>query len=131
MLHVNKLSNVLKIQNKFYIKNAIVLRSLATIKEIFPNKIDFPTRHIGPRKTEVVGMLDLLGYKVIIEITNFILVKRLKILCLWVMINIYFFFHIIQSLDELTDKAVPNNIQLRRNLVIEEALSKINLKVCL
>lgn len=39
-------------------------RCLATVKDVFPNKIDFPTRHIGPRKTEVVAMLDLLGYKV-------------------------------------------------------------------
>ena len=43
------------------------LRCLATVKDIFPNKIDFPTRHIGPRKTDVVEMLDLLGYKVIEE----------------------------------------------------------------
>lgn len=41
-------------------------RYLATVKDVFPNKIDFPTRHIGPRKTEVVAMLDLLGYKVIV-----------------------------------------------------------------
>lgn len=40
------------------------VRCLATVKEIFPNKVDFPSRHIGPRKTDVVQMLDLLGYKV-------------------------------------------------------------------
>lgn len=67
------------------------VRCLATVKEYFPNKVDFPSRHIGPRKTDVVEMLDLLGYK---------------------------------SLDELTDNAVPKNIQLNRGLVIEEALSK-------
>jgi hypothetical protein len=39
-------------------------RALATIKEIFPSKTEFPTRHIGPRKTDVVSMLDLLGFKV-------------------------------------------------------------------
>lgn len=39
-------------------------RFLATIKDVFPHKTDFPSRHIGPRKTEVVSMLDLLGYKV-------------------------------------------------------------------
>lgn len=69
-------------------------RYLATVKDVFPNKIDFPTRHIGPRKTEVVAMLDLLGYK---------------------------------SLDELSDKAVPKKIQLRRELVIEEALNEHDL----
>lgn len=40
------------------------LRALATVKEIFQNKSEFPTRHIGPRKTDVVSMLDLLGFKV-------------------------------------------------------------------
>lgn len=40
------------------------IRCLATVKEIFQNKSEFPTRHIGPRKTDVVSMLDLLGFKV-------------------------------------------------------------------
>lgn len=39
-------------------------RYLATVKEVFPHKTDFPSRHIGPRKTEVVAMLDYIGYKV-------------------------------------------------------------------
>lgn len=39
-------------------------RFLATVKEVFPQKTDFPSRHIGPRKTEVVAMLDYIGYKV-------------------------------------------------------------------
>lgn len=38
--------------------------------------------------------------------------------------EILFIYVYLKSLDELTDKAVPKNIQLRRNLVIEEALSK-------
>lgn len=41
------------------------IRALATVKEIFHNKSEFPTRHIGPRKTDVVSMLDLLGFKVV------------------------------------------------------------------
>lgn len=44
--------------------DAVQKRFLATVKEVFPNKTDFPSRHIGPRKTEVVAMLDTLGYKV-------------------------------------------------------------------
>ena len=40
------------------------VRALATVKEVFQNKSEFPTRHIGPRKTDVVSMLDLLGFKV-------------------------------------------------------------------
>lgn len=71
--------------------SALAVRYLATVTEYFPNKVDFPSRHIGPRKTDVVEMLDLLGYK---------------------------------SLDDLTNEAVPRNIQLNRGLVIEEALSE-------
>lgn len=41
-------------------------RHLATVKDVFPHKTDFPSRHIGPRKTDVVEMLDLLGFKVFI-----------------------------------------------------------------
>lgn len=66
-------------------------RCLATIKEFFPHKSSFPTRHIGPRKSDVVSMLDLLGFK---------------------------------SLDELTSLAIPKQIQLNRELNIEEPLSK-------
>lgn len=40
------------------------IRAMATVKDIFPNKTNFPARHIGPRKTDVVSMLDLLGFKV-------------------------------------------------------------------
>jgi len=43
------------------------LRYLATTPVgdvLFPTKSDFPSRHIGPRKTDVVTMLDTLGYKV-------------------------------------------------------------------
>lgn len=39
-------------------------RYFATVKEVFPHKTDFPSRHIGPRKTDVVAMLDTLGFKV-------------------------------------------------------------------
>lgn len=42
-------------------------RSLATTPVgdvLFPTKSDFPSRHIGPRKTDVVAMLDTLGFKV-------------------------------------------------------------------
>lgn len=31
---------------------------------LFPERADFPNRHIGPRDQDIVTMLDLLGYKV-------------------------------------------------------------------
>lgn len=34
---------------------------------LFPERVDFPSRHIGPRDQDVVTMLDLLGYKVSIS----------------------------------------------------------------
>jgi hypothetical protein len=43
------------------------VRAFATVKEIFQNKSEFPSRHIGPRKTDVVSMLDLLGFKVTLK----------------------------------------------------------------
>lgn len=55
----------LQVSNYRVHHDAIQRRFLATVKEVFPNKTDFPIRHIGPRKTEVVAMLDLLGFKVI------------------------------------------------------------------
>lgn len=33
---------------------------------LFPERVDFPSRHIGPRDQDIVTMLDSLGYKVII-----------------------------------------------------------------
>lgn len=50
-----------------YYKN-VQKRFLATVQDVFPHKTDFPSRHIGPRKTEVVAMLDTLGFKVCINI---------------------------------------------------------------
>lgn len=44
--------------------NGSGVRCMTTVKDLFPDKSEFPTRHIGPRKTDVVSMLDLLGFKV-------------------------------------------------------------------
>lgn len=30
----------------------------------FPPKDDFPNRHIGPRNSDIISMLDVLGFKV-------------------------------------------------------------------
>lgn len=40
------------------------VRCMTTVKDLFPEKSQFPSRHIGPRKEDVVSMLDLLGFKV-------------------------------------------------------------------
>ncbi|KAJ3643248.1 hypothetical protein Zmor_025972 [Zophobas morio] len=61
---------------------------------LFPHKDEFPSRHIGPRESDVIAMLDSLGFK---------------------------------SLDELTDKAVPQNIRLNRKLDIEEPVGEYEL----
>lgn len=47
--------------------NLQLQRYLATVEELFPNKPDFASRHIGPRKTDVVTMLNSIGFKVIIS----------------------------------------------------------------
>lgn len=35
-----------------------------SVDKLFPNRADFPSRHIGPRDHDIVTMLDLLGFKV-------------------------------------------------------------------
>ncbi|XP_023029095.2 glycine dehydrogenase (decarboxylating), mitochondrial [Leptinotarsa decemlineata] len=61
---------------------------------LFSTKDDFPNRHIGPRESDIITMLDTLGYK---------------------------------SLDELTEKAVPKNISLNKQLDIEEPIGEYEL----
>jgi hypothetical protein len=39
-------------------------RNMSSVYDVFPVKTEFPSRHIGPRKTDVVAMLDSLGLKV-------------------------------------------------------------------
>lgn len=34
-------------------------------RPLFPNKDEFPSRHIGPRDSDIITMLDTLGFKVI------------------------------------------------------------------
>ncbi|XP_065354275.1 glycine dehydrogenase (decarboxylating), mitochondrial [Calliphora vicina] len=46
---------------------------------LFPTKSDFPSRHIGPRKTDVVSMLDTLGYKSLGELTERAVPKAIQL----------------------------------------------------
>ncbi|XP_055598873.1 glycine dehydrogenase (decarboxylating), mitochondrial-like [Uranotaenia lowii] len=64
---------------------------LATVDELFPNKPNFASRHIGPRKSDVTSMLNFIGF---------------------------------QSLDELSEKVIPEAIKFRRFLNIENPLSE-------
>ncbi|KAL7012453.1 hypothetical protein ACKWTF_014862 [Chironomus riparius] len=56
----------------------ISVRSLASAQDIFQHKSKFPTRHIGPRKTDVVSMLDLLGFKTLDELTDKVVPIKIK-----------------------------------------------------
>lgn len=60
--------------------NALSRRLLATVHDVFPHKTDFPSRHIGPRKTEVVAMLDLLGFKVCIMLVIGLQTKQVAVI---------------------------------------------------
>lgn len=56
---IDKFRDILKQRVK------VNVRSVASGSDaLFPSKVDFPSRHIGPRDHDVVTMLDLLGYKV-------------------------------------------------------------------
>lgn len=59
-----KISALPTIKQHYGLFDYIPRRSLASIQEVFPHKTDFPSRHIGPRKTDVVAMLDYIGFKV-------------------------------------------------------------------
>lgn len=50
-----------------YRKKCLRYLSAAVIKQegpLFPPKDDFPGRHIGPRESDIISMLDTLGFKV-------------------------------------------------------------------
>lgn len=61
-LAIKNIKNFTQIYRGYH--KSVQKRFLATVHDVFPHKTDFPSRHIGPRKTEVVAMLDLLGFKV-------------------------------------------------------------------
>lgn len=86
ILQIGKYKNVLD-KRKVLADSA---RALATVREIFPNNSEFPTRHIGPRKTDVVTMLDTLGFKVIwwILFNHFLPIKHFFI----AEINLFIFY---------------------------------------
>lgn len=55
-------SPLVRICNFKHLSRCLATTSVGDV--LFPTKSDFPSRHIGPRKTDVVSMLDTLGYKV-------------------------------------------------------------------
>lgn len=71
----NTISNV-RVAKKSIFGQRVILKNVARCiathnpgsSSLFPERVDFPSRHIGPRDQDVVTMLDLLGYKVGITI---------------------------------------------------------------
>ncbi|CAH1979522.1 unnamed protein product [Acanthoscelides obtectus] len=45
---------------------------------MFPQKEDFPGRHIGPRDADIIHMLDMLGFRSLDELTDKAVPKRIK-----------------------------------------------------
>ncbi|XP_072940362.1 glycine dehydrogenase (decarboxylating), mitochondrial [Epargyreus clarus] len=45
---------------------------------LFPGRVDFPSRHIGPRDQDIVTMLDSLGYKSLDQLTNDAVPKKIQ-----------------------------------------------------
>ncbi|KAG5866285.1 hypothetical protein JTB14_034972 [Gonioctena quinquepunctata] len=46
---------------------------------LFPSKDDFPSRHIGPRDSDIITMLDTLGYKSLDELTKKAVPKKISL----------------------------------------------------
>ncbi|XP_022125521.2 glycine dehydrogenase (decarboxylating), mitochondrial [Pieris rapae] len=87
--------NFLKLKHSLKIRHGARCVSKSSKDEnLFPERVDFPSRHIGPRDQDIVTMLDLLGYK---------------------------------SLDELTNNAVPKQIQLNGLMEIDKPMSEYDL----
>ncbi|VEN55511.1 unnamed protein product [Callosobruchus maculatus] len=62
-------------------KKLISVRWLSAAKTegpMFPQKEDFPGRHIGPRDADIIHMLDMLGFKSLDELTDKAVPKRIK-----------------------------------------------------
>jgi len=80
------------------VPQALLARLASTVssklEEMVPVTVDFPARHIGPRKHDARAMLKQLGFS---------------------------------SLDELTNTAVPDDIKLNRDLILDEPLSEYEL----
>jgi len=72
----------------------LIRYSSTKLDTIIPATVDFPARHIGPRKHDVRGMLKQLGYR---------------------------------DLDELTGAAVPDDIKLNRDMLLDTPLSEYEL----
>jgi len=79
------------LQQIYLQKLGVRLVSTNKLDAILPATVDFPARHIGPRKHDVRGMLKQLGFV---------------------------------NLDDLTNSAVPDNIKLNRDLLLDEPLSE-------
>lgn len=89
------------------------------LEGLLSQKEEFQDRHIGPREREQIKMLRTIGYQVIHSILN----RESEILfALW-LISL-FTDSIFQSLDELTQAAVPTKILHKKDLNIDEPLSE-------
>lgn len=51
-------------ESKFLNGSRCVMSQNSKSESLFPERVDFPSRHIGPRDQDIVTMLDSLGYKV-------------------------------------------------------------------
>ena len=53
--------------------------SAAKLDELFPPVVDFPSRHIGPRKHETKDMLKMIGYETLDELTGTAVPDNIKL----------------------------------------------------
>ena len=97
-------------QNSRSLFSASALSS-SKLDKLLPQVEDFPSRHIGPRRHDAKDMLRVLGYNVSLHV---LASSR----------NLFQHFRTLQSLDELTDAAVPPNIKLDRTMHLENPYSE-------
>lgn len=71
----HKRINVAKIKNFRYVSAS----SSRPEGPLFPHKDEFPSRHIGPRDSDVITMLDTLGFKSLDELTDKAVPKKISL----------------------------------------------------
>ena len=94
------------------VTSAPQLPQLKRIVDVLPPRGEFSRRHIGPRESEIKEMLDLVG----IGVSR----TKLKYIIFMCICLTECTLNRLQSLEELTKSAVPEDILLDRPLNLDE-----------
>ncbi|XP_026328372.1 glycine dehydrogenase (decarboxylating), mitochondrial [Hyposmocoma kahamanoa] len=81
-----------------------VVTQISKSECLFPEREDFPSRHIGPRDHDIVTMLDLLGYKSLDQLTNDAVPKKIQFQSLMNITEPMSEYDLIERVREIAEK---------------------------